>query len=119
MANSSIDFVNDGYYPSEPVKQEQGDYAKTVFLWYVRLPQPLHPSEFFPSYIQLFEVKIRLNSSGEITLNSFGEIKLTGGCPVWLLQSMRYSSDNALEQPGGHPPVTRRSCGLLYLLFSC
>lgn len=32
MANSSIDFVNDGYYPSEPVKQEQGDYAKTVFL---------------------------------------------------------------------------------------
>lgn len=72
-----------------------------------------------PSFCWLFEVKIRLNSSGEITLNSFGEIKLTGGCPVWLLQSMRYSSDNALEQPGGHPPVTRRSCGLLYLLFSC
>ncbi len=58
MANSSIDFVNDGYYPSEPVKQEQGDYAKTVFLWYVRLPQPLHPSEFFPSYIQ-WELGIR------------------------------------------------------------
>ena len=93
----------DGFYAEEGLRKIRGDW------W----------DGFYIDMGNVFEVKIRLNSSGEITLNSFGEIKLTGGCPVWLLQSMRYSSDNALEQPGGHPPVTRRSCGLLYLLFSC
>lgn len=43
---------DDRYFTSAPVLEEQGDYARAVFLWYVRLPQPVHKSADYPGYLK-------------------------------------------------------------------